>query len=269
MLSRIVAGLVLGGLITGAAIAQGAAAPPASPHPAISPDESAAIQNIARAFRDPATTATQMDEVINYYRQRYPAGSSLLSVLLVGERYSRAHSNYLRELDYGTQVLQLDPHNLYTLATLGQAIPDNVKQSDLDMDQRLSQAGDYDREVITVVGGLLPTDSGLEFQGIHYTAAQVKLLQQNLEGPAYLSLGRIATLREQYDDAISALRSALPFETNPAGQAQVYYDIGVAARDGQHRPEAEEAFTKAAQLAPKDSLLQRMALSEQSKLKNP
>lgn len=256
---RLLAALaVLAGLLAGQAPAK----------QQLSAGERAALTNITATFKDATTTDQRMDQTLTDFRRQYPQSSYMEAAMLLGVRYYRAHSDYLRMLEYGTQVLALDPHNLYTLSSLGSAIPDNVKQSDLDMEQRLAQAEGYDREVIAVASGMMPTYAGLDFQGIHYTAVQAKTLQQNLEGPAYLSLGRIASLRQQYDAAVTAFRQALPFETTPGKQGQVYYDIGEAQANGQHLPEAEAALAKALTLATDGSLLQRMVRLEQEKLKN-
>lgn len=249
------------------AVWAGAQAAPAAPPP-VSAEETALIKQLSTAYNDPATTPTRMDGVIADFRQHFPTSRYTEAVLLLGVRYHSRHSDYLEMLDYGTRVLAIDPHNLYTLSALGAAIPDNVKSSDLDSDQRLTQAEGYDRQVILIASGILVTGGAVEFEGKSYTPEQAKNLKDSLESPAYLSLGRIAAQRRQYPAAVAAFQQALTFIPVATRQSEVYYDIGVAEAAQQHVTEAQAAFTKALQLNPTSDLLQKMVKAEQAKLGN-
>lgn len=235
-------------------------------HPA-SPQEAAALKSLTNDFNDPQTSSTQMEEAISDFRQQFPDSAYTLAVLVLGVRFARAHGDYLHLLDYGQQVLNRDPHNLYTMASLGIAIPDNVKQTDLDRDSMLDQAVSYDRQVIAIASAVVVTGTVIEFQGNRFTPQQALTLKDNLEGPAYISLGRIAMMRQKYDDAVAAFNAALAFERTPQNQAQVYFDIGQAQSGAGRVPEAEAAFTKTLQLAPNSSFLSRMVQIERAKLK--
>lgn len=245
----------------------GTAKPPA--RHAGSPEEAAALKSLLAVFNDPATAPSVLDAAINSFLTQFPKSEYTLPILIYGERYARVHSEYLLLLEYGVQVLKLDPHNIYVLSSLGSAIPDNVKPTDLDMDQRLAQAADFDQQVIAVASGLVVTSTGVAFQGTHYTAAQAATLKNNLEGPAYLSLGHIATLRKQFPEAAEAYAKALPFESTANGQAQVYFEMGQSQASAQQTDAADATFAKALALAPKTSMLGNMIRAAQAKLHAP
>jgi tetratricopeptide (TPR) repeat protein len=160
----------------------------------------------------------------------------------------------------------LDPHDVYVLSSLGMAIPDNVKTTDLDMDQRLSQAESFDQQVLAVTAEFQITAEGLTYGGRHYTQAQAQTLRDNLNSGAYLSLGRIATLRQQYPEAIAAFQKAIAFQPQLPEQAQSYYQIGVAQAGAKNVTAARAAFARARQLAPKSELLQKMVQIAEDKL---
>ncbi|MGH9480910.1 MAG: hypothetical protein ACRD1L_02360 [Terriglobales bacterium] len=249
-------------------LATGAAAQAPARKPA-SPEEAAALKSLSALFKDSTTPPARFNSAIADFRLQFPASAYMLPVLVLGERYSRAHSDYPAMLDYGLAALGLEPHDLYSLSTLGAAIPDNVKDSDLDREQRLQQAAGFDQQVITVVEGWMITPSGLQYGGIHYTESQAKTLRDNLGGPAYLALGRIRALQQQYPDAVTAYQQALKFQTAPLQQAQTYYDMAVAEGDGGQAPAAQAALAKAKTLGAGSPFLQRMIEIEEAKLAAP
>lgn len=228
--------------------------------------EADSLTGITRLFNDPNTLPSSFDSAVDLFREAYPQSKKMLPVLVTAVRFHRLHGDYLPELHYGLLALQVDPHDLYVLSSLGMAIPDNVKTSDLDMEQRLAQAEGFDRQVLAVTAGFQITPQGMDFGGTHFTQAQATTLRNNLNGAAYVSLGRIATLRDQYPQAIAAFQQALNFQPQAAEQAQTYYHIGVAQADAKDAAAAHAAFAKARQLAPKAGLLMRMVQLAEAKL---
>ena len=228
--------------------------------------EADSLTNITRLFNDPNTPASTFDSAVDLFREAYPQSPKMLPVLVTAVRFHRLRGDYLPELHYGLLALQSDPHDVYVLSSLGMAIPDNVKTTDLDMDQRLSQAEGFDQQVLSVTGAFQITAAGFDYFGRHYTEAQAETLRNNLNSGAYLSLGRIATVRGQYPEAIAAFEKAITFQPQPAEQAQTYYHIGVAQAGAKNPAAAHAAFAKARQLAPKSELLQKMVQLAEDKL---
>jgi tetratricopeptide (TPR) repeat protein len=262
-------------LLAGLGLAQAPAAPaagqaaPAAAQPGLSTAEKAAIGNIAKLFNDASTEPEIFDQAIASFRQQFPNSREMLTVLVTAVRFHRRRDDYLPELHYGMEALQRDPNNLYVLSSLGMAIPQNVQTTDLDIDQRLAQAETYDHHVLGIAQGWKITAEGLNFGGNHLTAAQAKMLCDNLEGPAYASLGRIAWVRKQYPAAITAYKLALPFETSPTQQAQTWYNIGASEATQGHTPQAQAALEKALGLAPEGSLLKTMIMRELQRVNTP
>jgi len=228
--------------------------------------EAAAVKVLVAAYNDPVGTPTGFDAALDNFRLQFPQSQQMLAALVLGVRYHRARNEYLPELRYGMAALAMDPQDLYVLSSLGIAIPDNVKNSDLDRDAQLDRAAGFDQQVIAAAATWMIGPAGLEYGGRHYTEAQATTMRNNLEGPAYLSLGRIASLREKPAEAIAAYQKALGFETAPERQAQLYYDIGAAEVMQNHGPEARAALAKARQLAPNADLLMKMVAAEEAKL---
>jgi tetratricopeptide (TPR) repeat protein len=251
-------------LLAASALA-GAQAPPAAvpaAPPAVSAAEKAAISGLAKMFNDPATQPELFDQAVANFRQRYPHSPEMLTVLVTAVRFHRRRGDYLPELHYGMEALQLDPNNLYVLASLGTAIPQNVQTTDLDLEQSLGQAEGYDHHVLAIAQSWKPTPRGLHFGGNQLTPAQARMLINNVEGPAYASLGRIAWIRKQYPKAIASYRQALRFETTPTAKAQTWYNIGLSDAAQGHTPQAQAALKTALGFAPQGSLLNAMVMRE-------
>lgn len=276
---RICNAVAVMGLLAGLALAQ---APPAGParaggpgaaagpvKPALSAAEKAAVGDIAKLFNDASTQPEIFDQAIASFRQQFPHSPAMLTVLVTAVRFHRRRDDYLPELHYGMEALRRDPNNLYVLSSLGMAIPQNVQTTDLDIDQRLAQAETYDHHVLAIAQGWKITAQGLDVGGNRLTAAQAKILCDNLEGPAYASLGRIAWVRKQYPAAIAAYEQALAFETAPTQKAQTWYNIGASQAAQGHTPQAQAALQKALGLAPGGSLLHAMIMRELQRVNTP
>ena len=244
-------------------LALGAQAPAAAP--AAAPDLTAA-KALTALFNDPTTPAATFQAALDTFVTQFPTSKLMLPALVLGVRYYRSRNDYGPLLHFGLEALKAAPGDLYTLSSLATAIPNNVKDTDLDRDQMLDMAAGFDRQIISTVNGWLITTAGLDWGGRHYTEIQGNTLRANLAGPAYLSLGRIASLQQHYPAAVEALRQALAYEHAPTAQAQVYFDIGVAEAAQAHKPEALAAFARAQKLAPGSEMLQRLIRTEQDRL---
>lgn len=256
----------LAAIVVSAVLGACLAAQAPSPRKPASPAEAAALKSLMSTFNDATTSANLLDGAITNFRLQYPKSDYTVPILVDAVRFARIHGDYLHLLDYGAQVLALAPHNLYTLSALGAAIPDNVKQSDLDRDQRLAQASAYDEEVIATMSGLVVMGDSVVFKGEKYTAAQATQLKRNLLAPAYVSLGRIASLQQRYAQAAENFRAALPLERELAAQAQVHFDLGQAEAAAGNTAAAQADFDQALKLAPNSPLLDRLVRLERSKL---
>lgn len=230
------------------------------------PSERDSLKAMVQIFNDANSQPSSFDAAIDKFQQQFPASKNLIRVLVLAVRYHRVRQEFLPELHYGLAALKLDPHDLYVMSSLGMAIPDNVSPNDLDLEQLLGEAESYDQQVLAVVKSFQITEKGLDYAGMHYTEKQAHELTDNLAGPAYVSLGQIAMLRQQYAQAVAAYRSALAFEPAATVQAQSYYHMGAAEVAAQQFAAAKADLAKARALAPGSQLLQKMIAVQEAKL---
>ncbi|MGH9488729.1 MAG: hypothetical protein ACRD04_14225 [Terriglobales bacterium] len=250
--------LLLALLLTSGAWAQTATLPGST--------EAQSLNALRAIFNDPNSQPATFDSAVDAFRQQFPHSKNTLLVLVTAVRYHRIRQEFLPELRYGVAALKLDPHILYVLSSLGQAIPDNVSTTDLNLDQLLEQAESYDQQVLAITLGFHITAQGLDFAGIHYSPTIAHRLQDNLAGPAYVSRGRIAALRGQYEQAVASYKSALAYQPEAAVQAETYYHMGQAEVQAQQTVAAKADLAKARTLAPTSQILQRLIQIEETKL---
>lgn len=230
------------------------------------PSERDSLKAMVQIFNDPNSQPSTFDAAIDSFQQHYPTSKNMVRVLVLAVRYHRMRQEFLPELHYGLAALKLDPHDLYVMSSLGMTIPDNVSPNDLNLEQLLSEAESYDQQVLAVVKTFQITAKGLDFAGTHYTKKRAHELTDNLAGPAYVSLGQIAMLRQKYPEAVAAYKSALAFQPAAAVQAQSYYHMGAAEVAAQQFAAAKADLAKARALAPGSRLLQRMIAVQEAKL---
>lgn len=230
------------------------------------PSERDSLKAMVQIFNDPNSQPSTFDAAIDSFQQHFPTSKNMVRVLVLAVRYHRMRQEFLPELHYGLAALKLDPHDLYVMSSLGMAIPDNVNPNDLNLEQLLKEAESYDQQVLEVTQTFQITAKGLDFAGMHYTEKQAHELTDNLAGPAYVSLGQIAMLRQQYAQAVAAYKSALAFQPTADVQAQSYYHMGTAEVAAQQSAAAKADLAKARALARGSQLLQRMIAVQEAKL---
>lgn len=220
------AATLLVSLATGAAALQSA---PAQSKPAApagprfqSPEEQKAIQAIVMAMRNPATTPQAMDAQITQFSTQFPTSQFQTTVNDIAVQFFHAHQDYNRTLQYGENALKKDPNSLFILLTLGSDIPGNVKDTDLDRDQRLNEAQDYNQRALKVAQNLPDV-----FNGRQLTPQQKQGIQQMVIGSVHSNLGQIALDRKQYSDAVKEYQTALPLDS-PGVAAVDYYHMALA-----------------------------------------
>lgn len=224
--TALTAATLLVSLATGVAAMQAAPAQPQAAAPAgpkvHSPAEAKAIQGIVAAMRDPATTPQVMDAQITQFHTQFPTSEYTITVNDIAVQFFHAHQDYIRTLQYGENALKADPNSLFILLTLGSDIPGNVKDTDLDRDQRLQQAQDYNQRALKIAQNLPDV-----FNGRPLNAQQKQGIQQMVTGSVHSNLGQIGLDRKQYADAVKEYQTALPLDA-PAVAALDYYHLALA-----------------------------------------
>lgn len=241
---------------------QAAQAKPATPTSAVhkaspkSKPESDALKALQKLYRDPATTPDQMDAAVTDFVTKYPTSDYLAEVNAFAVQYyqSAAHKNYDKTLVYGEQALKADPTDLYVLATLADTIPNNVKDTDLDRDQRLKEAADDDQQLLKVCATAGDTINGQPFPQAAKNEAQAT---------AYSSLARIANLNKDYPNVVANYAKAIQFDA--PGQQAVDYFYTARAQIAMKQWDAALASLDAASKAAPDNAAVQNAVESNKK----
>lgn len=187
---------------------------PKGAHPR-SAAEANALKALDKMARDTTTTPDQLDAAITGFVTQFPDSDYISSVETYGLQYSQTqpHVNYEKSLYYGEAAIKADPTNVFALVTLGDIIPNQVKDTDLDHDQRVKEATDDDNAAIK-----LAETSGDTIHGQPFTQTQ----KQQTEGIAYSSLARLADQAKDYNTEVADYAKAIPLDP-PEQQAVDYF----------------------------------------------
>ncbi|HXE32256.1 MAG TPA: hypothetical protein VN515_10720 [Terriglobales bacterium] len=253
---RVVCSLGLMLLAAPALFAQKAPAPsttmPKGAHPK-SKEEKDALNALTALYKNPATTGDQLDAALNDFVTKFPTSDYLATVATWGLQFYQTppHADYAKSLVYGEQAIKADPKSLYALATLGDIIPTQVKDTDLDADQRLKEATDDDNAAIQIA-----QTGGSTINGQPFTDAQ----KQKLQAIAYTSLARIANIHKDYPNVVANYQKALPFD-DAGHQAVDDFYMARAYITMKKWTEANAALDAALKLAPTDPNVQAAVAS--------
>lgn len=222
----VTAATLLVSLATGAAAMQAAPAQPKAAAPAgpkvQSPQEAKALQAIVAAMRNPATTPQAMDAQITQFNTQFPTSEYATTVNDIAVQFFHAHQDYNRTLQYGENALKKDPNSLFILLQLGSDIPSNVKDTDLDKDQRLKEAEDYNQRALKIAQNLSDT-----FNGRPLNPQQKQGIQNMVTGSVHSNMGQIDLDRKQYSNAVKEYQAALPLDAPPVAAVD-YYHLALA-----------------------------------------
>lgn len=227
-------------------------AAPKGAHPR-SKAEADDLKALTKLSKDPATTGAQLDAALTDFVTKYPTSDYLASVSTFGLQYYQTppHVDYDKSLVYGEQAIKADPKDLYALTTLGDIIPNRVKDTDLDADQRLKEASDDDNQAITVA-----TTTGDTINGQPFTAAA----KQEVQAIAYSSLARIANIQKNNAAVVANYQKAIPLD-DPAHQAVDNFYMARALIELKQYPQALAALDAASKAAPTDPQVQAAVTS--------
>jgi len=241
-----------------AALAQAPAKPsatanaPKGAHPK-SKAEGDALSALNKLAKDPNTTPDQINAAVTSFNTTYPTSDFLGSVAVFALQYFQTppHVSYEQSLLYGEMAIKADPTSVYALTTMGDIIPNQVKDTDLDRDQRLKEATDDDNAALHVVETAGDTINGQPF------TAQAKQLASAI---AYASLARIANLNNDYPNVVANYQKAIQFDTGRS-QAGDYFYMARAQIEMKKWTDALASLDAAAKDAPDDTAVQAAVAS--------
>ncbi len=137
------------------------------------------------------------------------------SVILftMADSYNRKN-DYAKMVVYGERALEADPTNVNASLLLAQGIARQVKENDLDHDERLNQAEKYAKESLQNI-------PAMEKPNTQATDDQWAAEKKNMTAEAHEDLGIIAASRKKFDVAADEYKLAVDTAATPSPTAMV------------------------------------------------
>jgi tetratricopeptide (TPR) repeat protein len=217
-----------------------------------SQDELKAYQG-AMSKTDPA----QMNAAADAFAAKYPS-SELKAALFVRSMNLYGQANNAEKLiELGRKAITADPTNPVSLVQVGAALVEGTRDTDMDRDQRLTEAAKDAQGAIDNVSNLMvPPDA---------PADKVAAVKANILSMAYGALGMVdlnkgdaAGAEQEFLKAVDASK-AQP-------EAVIFLRLSVAQDKLKKYPEALDSANKAVQYAPEGSAVQNLAKQQQARL---
>lgn len=181
----------------GQAAGQTAAAPQGKRAPKVNSTEEYNAYQAAVALTDPVAE----EKAANDFAAKYPQSELrwLIYKNAMG-KYQQAN-NGDKMVEMARKVLAIDPDEPEALVSVGQVLAEQVKDNDLDKDQRLAEAKkDAERALVTV-----ETDVASSL----YSADQLPKYKNFIRSQAYFILGTVSYKQSNWADAEVNLRKSI------------------------------------------------------------
>jgi tetratricopeptide (TPR) repeat protein len=239
---------------TGAQQSQAAPEANAGPRPK-SQAELDALKALIPELQNPASAQpAKVEADIQNFITKFPQSEYKEAVYTLGMDFFRAHNDYLKTLEYGEIVLKMNPDSLPALLSLGGSIPQRVKETDLDRDERLAQAEGYDKRAEAIA------NKGT-YNGRPLTPDQLQMVRAGVHS----SLALIAFDRKQFQQAVTEYQQAIPLD-QPSNAAVDYYRLAQAQEELKQFDAALASLDKAQQLGGSNQMLASVIGVERQKI---
>lgn len=240
---------------------QGAAAVAPGPHPK-SQEEQNALRSLAAEMQNPATPPDTVDKDVTAFLAKFPNTDYKEAISTYAMQFFQNRNDYPKVLQYGEQALKINPNSPSALVTLATAIPQRVRETDLDRDQRLAQAEEYDRRALQIADTLGPSLNGQQL-----TPERQESIKKMIRGSVHSSYAQIAYDRKDYSKAVGEFQQAIALD-DPASSGPDYYRLAQAQEQLKQYSDAVASLDKALAVAPPNSALKTLASAERQKLQN-
>jgi tetratricopeptide (TPR) repeat protein len=167
-------------------------------------------------------------------------------------------ANSTKLLDMGMKVLALDKDDPEALIGVAEVLEEQTSATDLDRDQRMTQAVAYAQHALETVETDLAVPAGSP-------PDRVDAYKKYLRATAYAIVGTIQYKREQYADAEGNLRKSIDADVdNP--DAVVILRLALALDQQKKYPEALQQANRAVGLTQENTDAGKMARNERDRL---
>lgn len=185
--------------------------------------------------QDPATKIRMAEEFVRTFPK-----SDLLSYVYTQEATAyQQEGNFPKAVEFGRKSLQLDPDNTYSLLVTATTLSEpSMARSAEDRTKTLLEAkGDAQRAL-----DLLPKVPARENE----TAEQLAERKAGIASDGHAALGSVAMLQDDFNQAIEEFNQAISLSKSP--KPSLYFRLGEVYTRAGKKPEAIQAFSKAAEL---------------------
>ncbi len=217
-----------------------------------SQDELKAYQD-AMSKTDPA----QMNAAADAFAAKYPS-SELKAALFVRSMNLYGQANNAEKLiELGRKAITADPTNPVSLVQVGAALVEGTRDTDMDRDQRLTEAAKDAQGAIDNISQLMvPADA---------TPERIAAVKASILTMAYDTLGMVdLNKKDPAGGEQEFLKAVDASKAQP--EAVVFLRLSVAQDQLKKYPEALDSANKAVQYAPLGSAAQNLAKQQQERL---
>jgi tetratricopeptide (TPR) repeat protein len=184
--------------------AQGQATP--APAPTGKHKPQAKTQEEYKAFQEVTTKPdpASMEQAANTFAQQFPE-SELRAPMFQNLMLQYQNSNNSdKTIEVGRKTLALDPDNVVALVTVASVLANRTRQTDLDKEERLTEATKDSAHAIEVINGPEGIPPG-------YPPDKVDAYKSTILAMAYSAQGQAAFVNNNYPGAEESLRKATSF----------------------------------------------------------
>ncbi len=230
--------------------------PPNSGHQMLQPKSPAEYQAYLDA--NSKTDVVQAEAAANDFAAKYP-DSELRTALYQRVMNLYAHANNTdKVIDLGRKAIAADPTNPIPLVQVASAIAESTRDTDLDRQQRLTEAAKDAQAAIDNIntGLLVPANAD---------PARVEGAKHSILTMAYDTLGMVDLDRDDYASAEQHLQKAIA-ENAANPEPVLYLRLSVAQDKLKQYQQALDSANKAVQYARPGTAVQSLAKQQQERL---
>jgi tetratricopeptide (TPR) repeat protein len=229
------------------------AQPAKAPPQAKSQDEYKAF-NDASQLQDPAA----LEAAANAFADKYKTSELRYLLYYRGLFAYQAQNNAEKAIEMGRKVLSLNPDEPVTLAMVASMISERTRETDLDRDERLTEAMQDAQRSLAKVDTDLLVPPGTPPERVDQNKKMVR-------SAAYAAIGNIYLAKNNYPEAEKSLKQSIDMSAdNPDAITLLRYAISL---DQQKKyGDALMAANKALDLSPPGSPQSNMAKQERERL---
>ena len=210
----------------------------------------AAVGNV----KDPAA----MEKAADDFAAKFPASDLRVLLYRAAMQSYQTSSNSPKMMDMGLKVLAIDKDDPEALIGVAEVLEEQTSPTDLDRDQRMTQAVTYAQHALETLDTDLAVPAGSPPE-------RVEAYKKYLRATALTIIGTIQYKREQYPDAEGNLRKAIDADTaNP--DAVVILRLALALDQQKKYPEALQQAKRAVELTQDSTDVGKMARNEWDRL---